>query len=299
MVKTHNIGNLTWIDVGTPDEREIRLLMEEYKIPEEAAEDLLSPTPKQTVSVYPNCVYLVLHFPILSQNKTADHRQEIDFIVGEHFLITVHYDKVKQIDNFRDTLGEIDSEENNGGFLFHRLTKHLYHSLLRDVDTIRSALHKAETSIFKGEERKMVQELSRIHRDILRFRNAILPHREAIVTLHSAFKDFLGEKYERLIHDMSAEYQRVERRMQANKELLDELRLTNDSLLSSKQNEAIKSLTMMAFCTFPLTLIAALFAMRTETMPIIGLKGDFWIIILMMLALVASFIGYFSYKKWL
>jgi magnesium transporter len=305
MINEYKYKSHKWVDLENPKAEEISKIIDEFDIPIEAAEDLLSPTPKQRVVKYENCLYVVLHFPNLIprtvDSSNADHRQEIDFIIGKNFLVTVHYDKVKSIDNFSDTLLEIkdESEEDNAGFIFHRLIKHLYHSLLNDVESIKNSLQLAENSVFIGEEKQMVIELSKIHRDILRFNNALVPHKEAINVLHGMVRDFLGEKYEYFVHDMASEYQRVDRRMQNNKDLLEELRHTNDSLLSAKQNEAMKGLTMMAFITFPLTLVAAIFSMDAKNMPIIGHPYDFWIIIWIMLCVMLSCLIFFAYKKWL
>ncbi|MDB5204150.1 MAG: Mg2 transporter protein CorA family protein magnesium transporter [Candidatus Taylorbacteria bacterium] len=304
MIKEYEYKGHKWIDLENPSESEIARIINDFDVPVSAAEDLLSPTPKQRVVMYEKCVYIVLHFPTLTdkKNKPADdHRQEIDFIIGKDYLITVHYDEMKSINAFSKSLNIKDDtvEVENAGFIFHKLIKHLYHSLLKDVEKIKEDLHRAENFVFKGEEKRMVVELSRIHRDILRFNHAILPHREAIAALHNMFKEFLGEKYEYFIHDMASEYQRVDRRMHANKELLEELRHTNDSLLSTKQNEAIKGLTMMAFITFPLTLCAAIFTIPSNHTPLIGSPYDFDMIMAIMLAIVLGCFGYFSYKKWL
>lgn len=304
MIRKRNLNGLTWIDIESPTPADIKTVIDEYSLPPEPAEDILSPTPRQRVVRYANCVYIVLHFPTLSFHKNSikgdTHRKEIDFIVGNNFLITVHYDSMTAIKKFNESLEgmEVASDE-NAGFIFHKLVKHLYRCLLHDVEVIKTSLHKAENSIFAGEEKAMVVELSMIHRDILRFNNALLPHREAIEMLRSVFKTFFGERYEHIIHDMKSEYERVDRRMNNNKALLDELRYTNDSLLSAKQNEAIKGLTMMAFVTFPLMLIAAIFAMDTKDMPIVGLPNDFWIVISIMVMVAIGCMIYFSNKRWL
>lgn len=304
MIKEYEYKGHKWIDLENPSEVEIAKIINDFDVPITAAEDLLSPTPKQRVVMYEKCVYIVLHFPTLVEKKNKssdDHRQEIDFIIGKDYLITVHYDEMKSINAFSKSLHIKDDtlEAENAGFIFHKLIKHLYHSLLRDVESIKDALHRAENFVFKGEEKRMVVELSRIHRDILRFNHALVPHKEAIASLHTMFKEFLGEKYEYFIHDMASEYQRVDRRMHSNKELLEELRHTNDSLLSSKQNDAMKGLTMMAFITFPLTLTAAIFTLPSDHTPIIGGPYDFELIMAIMLAITLGCLGYFSYKKWL
>lgn len=304
MIRKRNLNGLTWVDVESPTPADIKTVIEEYSLPPEPAEDILSPTPRQRVVRYGNCVYIVLHFPTLSFHKNAikgdTHRKEIDFIVGNNFLITVHYDSMTAIKKFNESLEGIEvSSDENAGFIFHKLVKHLYRCLLHDVEVIKSSLHKAENSIFAGEEKSMVVELSMIHRDILRFNNALLPHREAIEMLRSVFKSFFGEIYEHIIHDMKGEYERVDRRMSNNKALLDELRYTNDSLLSAKQNEAIKGLTMMAFMTFPLSLVAAVFAIHANGTPILGDPNAFWIIISLMIMVLVVCVSFFKHKRWL
>lgn len=306
MVREYAYKGLTWLDLENPEEKEINEIMRRFDVSTEAVENLLSPTPKQRVVLYKSCVYIVLHFPTLSFHKNAfhgeDHRKEIDFLVGKNFLLTVHYDPMTAIKKFSEFFERSKTEEGteeNAGVIFHRLVKHLYHSLLYDVEIIKVLLQKAENSIFKGEEKRMVAELSQIHRDILRFNNALVPHREAIEALRGIFREFLGDSSESIIHDIKSEYERVDRRMQSNKALLEELRHTNDSLLSTKQNEAMKGLTMMAFITFPLTLIAAIFGMKTQTTPFIGNQYDFIIVICIMLIVMLGCVIFFKYRKWL
>jgi Mg2+ and Co2+ transporter CorA len=55
----------------------------------------------------------------------------------------------------------------------------------------------------------------------------------------------------------------------------------------------------MAFVTFPLTLISSIFGMNTDTLPLVGLPGDFWMIIGIMVTLALSFFTFFRIKGWL
>ena len=70
-------------------------------------------------------------------------------------------------------------------------------------------------------------------------------------------------------------------------------------MVSTKQNEVMKGLAIMAFVTFPLSLIATIFGMNTHYLPIVGMRGDFWVIIGAMLFLTACFFWYFKRKRWL
>ena len=81
-------------------------------------------------------------------------------------------------------------------------------------------------------------------------------------------------------------------------EMSHELRKTNDSLLSTKQNEIMKVLTLMSFVAFPLTVIASIFGMNSN-LPIVGQSNDFLIILGIMIATAIFLFGIFKFKKWL
>ena len=61
----------------------------------------------------------------------------------------------------------------------------------------------------------------------------------------------------------------------------------------------MKILTIMAFVTFPLSLIASIFGMNTSTLPVVGYEYDFWVIIGGMFMFTVIFFAFFKYKKWL
>ena len=61
----------------------------------------------------------------------------------------------------------------------------------------------------------------------------------------------------------------------------------------------MKTLTTVAFITFPLTLIAGVFGMNAIAIPIIGYKYDFWIILGGMLLTTIVVFGFFKFKKWI
>jgi magnesium transporter len=88
------------------------------------------------------------------------------------------------------------------------------------------------------------------------------------------------------------------RRLAALTESASELRETNHALVSTKEGEVMKTLTIMAFVTFPLTLFSSLFGMNATHMPFMGRDYDFWIIVGIMVTIAISFFTYFRYKRW-
>ena len=95
------------------------------------------------------------------------------------------------------------------------------------------------------------------------------------------------------------EFERLLESINSSLDSVTELRNTNDSLLSTKQNEIMKTLTVVAFITLPLSVIANIFNMTTVYTPIVGMPNDFWIITGIMLVTTILLFAYVKYKRWL
>jgi magnesium transporter len=307
MVTKHTHKKLTWIDVENPSREEIESLTAEYGINSLVANELLSPTLRPKVELYSELIYIILHFPTFTRAKNKEQfgaDQEIDFIIGKDFLITIHYERIGTLHEFSKTfeVNSILDKSNIGehaGFLFFYLVRQLYKFLENELDSVTTDLKDIESRIFKGEEKQMVFEISNVNRNLLNFRQATRPHKEVLASFEVAGKKFFGEDFAYYLRSISGEYYKISNILESNRETLLGLRDTNDSLLTTKTNEVIQILTVMAFVTFPLMLISSIFGMNTDTLPIVGGPNDFWIILSgMALATIVMF-AFFKYKKWI
>lgn len=305
MLTRYRHNSITWVDLESPTPEEVREVMEEYDIHPVVAEELLLPSLKPKVEFYDgHFIYLILHFPAFKHSHSENPNQEVDFIVGHDFLITTRYDAIDPLHKFSKVF-EVDSVldksgiGNHAGFVFYFMVKKLYKALEHEVEYITDALDEVEAKIFEGREKDMVVELSHVSRDLLNFKQAINPHKNVLDSLEPVGRQFFGADFVYYLKGITGEYYRVQHGIAANLDSLAELRETNNSLVSTKQNEVMKVLTIMAFVTFPLSLIASIFGMNTVILPIVGLPYDFWIVIGIMAAAMVIFFSYFKYKNWL
>ncbi|MEI7777524.1 MAG: magnesium transporter CorA family protein [bacterium] len=306
MINKYKFRKLTWIDVESPTPEEIRKLVDEHGIAPLVAEELLVPNMKPKVDVYPNHLYLILRFPSLKKNDGIDPEdsQEIDFVIGKNFIITAHYDHIEQLSLF-SKMFEVNSIldrspiGDHAGFIFYYMIKNIYHHLLEDLEYARSTLLSAEKKVFHGEEKQMVFKLSEINRDILFFKEALNLHLEVLTSFENAGKKFFGEEFDYYLRDIIGEFYKVQNATQNIKDFLEELRRTNDSLLSTKQNEVMKTFTIIAFIFLPLSFIASIFSMRLSYTPLQDSPNGFYQVISIMAAVGILTFALFKWKKWL
>lgn len=304
MLQTLKNKKMTWVNLFEPTKKEIDEVKKKFKIHPLIINELSNPTLRSKVDVYDKMLYLILHFPIFDSKKQSTISREIDFIVGKNFIITTHYKIIEPFDNLIKVCN-LDKEirddclgEHSGQLLFSIL-KRLYSFALRELDHIDRKITKIEDKIFDGHEKEMVRELSILGRDILDFRRTIKPQETVLSSLEKTGADFFPKAFVPYLSYIYGEYYRVWNALENHKETIEALQLTNESLLSTKTNETMKVLTIMAFITFPLSLIAGIFGMNTENMPIIGSSSDFWIIMGIMTVTTFFMFMFFRFLKWI
>ncbi|OGZ05066.1 MAG: hypothetical protein A3C93_06205 [Candidatus Lloydbacteria bacterium RIFCSPHIGHO2_02_FULL_54_17] len=303
MISRYKYRELTWVDVESPTSEEVRGLMEEFDIHPIVADELLGPSLRPKVDSYENFIYLILHFPAVHHSHRRKE-QEVDFIIGKKFLITVRYELLDPLHKFskvfevNSILDKSDIGE-HAGFLFFYMIRKIYSSLGHELSVIGEMLRDIEEKIFLGEEREMVEELSVIHRDVLEFHRALRMHRSVLQSLSLTCDTFFGSGFRHYTENIIGEYLKVEELLQDQKEMVGELRSTNDSLLSTKTNEIMKVLTVTAFTILPATLIGQIFGMSTDHLPLMSDPRGFWIVLGIMGVVALLTFLYFKSKKWL
>lgn len=303
MLSRYEYGGITWIDIENPTEEEIDLIGQEFDLGLILPQELLAPTAKPRVDLYPAFAYTVLHFPALRHTHGSSAAQEVDFIMGKNFVVTIHYDTIPAIYDFaRSFEAAILLKHTNGkfhsGHILLELAERLYQSVEDELESLEDSVTDIERAIYSGREKEMVVAISSASRELLSAKRALVTHKEILESLEQIGVSLFGEELGNYFRAISGFHYRVYSHALSLSDTLSELRITNDSLLSARQSEVMKILTMMAFITFPLSLIANVFGMDTANTPLVNDPNGFWIIVGGMAFLTLAFLLYFKHKRW-
>jgi len=308
MQKQFKYKDITWIDLIAPTASEIAEVSKRFNIHPIASGELAVRSIRPKVDLYDDYIYLVLHFPNHSNSTRAKNEErdtvEVDFIVGKDFLVTTSYEELEPMQEFgkvfeANTILADGKKTIHAGHLMYDIIKHLYQSLERNLESINFQLKKAEAKVFAGKEREMVMVLARTNKKLLDFRSTLKTHREILKSLETGGKEFFGDAFVYYLRAIIGEFEKVWDSLESSRDFFNELKQTNESMLSIKTSEATKVFSMLAFVTFPLSLIAAILGLRAPGTPLVDAKFGFLIIAGAMLALVMLMMAYFKHKKWL
>ncbi len=301
MLTRYAQGDLAWIDLVSPTPAELRSLMHEFDIDPLIAQELLTATFRQRVDRRGNVIYVTLQFSAL-RGIGRRPEQEIGFLIGQHFLITTRYESNDPLHAFAKTF-EAETVLGNrghvhGGHLFVAVVKSLYQALIDECDLLEQRLADIEERIFNGAERSMVIEISQTGRIIHDFRQSLTPHHEMLASLEPVAARMFGSEFSYYIKELGGIYTRVDYTIRNLRESLIELRETNNALLTTKQNEVMKTLTVLTFVFLPLVFIANLFGVYEHYLPSTG-QASFWLILSAMGIIAILSLIYFKRRGWL
>ncbi len=302
MIQRFTHKKITWLDVVSPTSEEIRDIADEAGIPADFTYDLTVMVPHSETFFKKDALKITLDFPIVKRTD-INHPHEIKFIVTKTHLVTIRFEDMESIHHFGKEFEVLcllkNGKSTTTSNLFLTMLNYIYDEMYLKLDYLESKMKDIEDEIFNEHEREMVFEISVVGRRIISFKQTLASHENALIRLRTGLGSAFGKNMENPVDHLEHHYRNITRRVGALAKTLEDLRVTNMALLSTKQNETMKIFTILAFITFPLTLFTSMFGMNTVTTPIVGTEGDFWIIVAIMAVVSVGFFMYFKYKRWM
>ncbi len=305
MIFRHEHKGGVWIDIEQPTDEEIRKVSRELGINERVEAELLAPTPLPLVTGDADFMLLVLHFPTHDIEAETTKDQEVDFVVGRKFVLTVRYEVVAPLHHLRKLL---ETEQLVGGgtdfptdTLLEILFAHLFSAVRDHTNHIATRLGHIERDMFNGRERETVREISNVSREFLHLEAALASQEEPLSRFFKAlgarhfFDGTLAERSARIL----AERAQVARLIGTHRAVATELRETNAALLNATQNEIVKTLTVVTFIILPLELVVNIFGFDFVDAPFAHLPHEFWIVMAILLAIAGILTIFFARKRWI
>lgn len=305
-VQQIKFNRFNWINIINPGAKEIDFLRDNFDFHPLDFEDCLSPVQRPKLDRYNHYLFLVLTFPFFETKNRHVIASEVDFFIGPNYLITINDGKLNPLINlFRqcqvnDYLREKYLDNGVISLLYEILNKlQLYCYPM--LDHIHDDIDKLETKIFSGDEKQMVKEILIIKRNIVNFRKIMQAHKNIVKKLiSSSDKYFISKASVVYLANILEQTKDIWDILEGQKETIEALHKTNESLISFRLNDIMKTLTIFSVIVFPLTLLAAIFGMNiTSGMPFIREDNGFWLVIGIMLIGCLGMLWFFKKKKWL
>ena len=296
-------GDLTWVDIEGPTERETEYLAQNYPFHHLDLDDCLSRIQRPKIDEYKDYLFLVLHFPVFNIEARVTTPSQVSVFIGENYLITLHKGELKPLVKlFRECQIDEESRQENfsqgSGYLLYRIIDRLVDYCLPILNKIGDNIESVEDRVFSSGMRNAVREISILRRDIISFRRIIWPMRAVIGSLEPKVRRFT--KMDMLVYfgDMVDHVDKIWDALDDYKEVIEGLNYTHDSLATNRTNEVMRMLTIIATILLPITVVASIYGMNIP-LPFQNSSYSLLFVFFIMLVIIGSMLYFFHRQRWI
>src|SRR5919108_54061 len=298
-------NGLTWIHLDSLDPEAVNELRARFGWHPLDVEDVLSKRQRPKIDDYADEGYLfgVLHFPAYDKAVQRLNAAELDFFLGPDYLVTMPnvellpvtrlFSRCQEDERFREELFGKGS-----GRLLYEVLDDLFDYCFPILDKIAYKLDSIEDDIEDRRSEEIVTDISKAKQEIISYRKIIKPQRPALRLLERHIERFLPENLELYFDDLVDASERIWDLLDNYKEVVEALEDTNESVISHRQNDVLRILTVFGAVFLPLTFITGIFGMNV-LYPGESTTTGFWVIVGLMIAVFAGMLGFFRWKRWL
>ena len=294
-------GVWVWVDLSQPTPEEARVLTDPFRFHELSIEDALSEIHHPKVESYGTYLYLILHGINFSQSEHCFSTQDVDFFLGEQFLVTVHPGISRTLGEMLEICARNDLALGEGpGALLHRIVDAMVDHYRPEVDDLSDRLDALEKEVFDRPDARLARSILDFKADVSSLRRVVLPQRDVVGRLARREFPIITEQLAYRFRDVYDHLVRLVDEAAFFQDRVTSLLDAHLSQVSNQLNSVMKVLTIIATLFMPLTVLTGMYGMNVE-LPHLpgGAAAQFWWILGIMITLSAVMLAYFRAKRWI
>jgi len=267
MKHTLSSKELTWINVQSPEAEELAEFIREIGMDATDAEFVAQRYHRPSVTIRESYLMLHIQVPVFDRKLRLTKGVSLFFIVKDKYVYSLHYEPIISLDKIRR---EFENSEDRVEEYFQGkaislcidLLGFLYDGAFKKLERLSKHIDIAEDAVFQGNEKKMVEEISLLTRDVMDFRKVIRPQKSLFSTVptQEIMTDDIATKWNRVHGQLMKMWEVLESMFESVRELSN----TNFTLLQHKENELLRLLTVYSIIVIPMLILTdPLFAPRS------------------------------------
>lgn len=264
-------------------------------------EDLMTSTQLPKIEVHDKYVFIILKSLGYTTTSLDISKEQIGFIIGEGFLISLQEESgdlfASVIDRLRNSHGRI--RQMGVDYLLCALIDIIVDNYFIVLDQLNDRIEVVEEQAITNPTPEVLTEINALRRELLFLRRPILPLRDVLEEMLNDEIPFITQDTHLYFQDVYDHLSQVIHTFETLRIAVSELFDTYTSAISHRMNEVMKVLTVVATFFIPLTFIAGIYGMNFKFMPELDSRWGYPIVLLIMLTISVGMFIYFKIKKWL
>jgi len=296
---------VTWVNVdGLADHQLIRELGSIFDLHPLALEDVVNTHQRPKVDEYENKILIVTRMaPLVGEHGT----EQVSIILGANFVVTFQerpgdcFEPVRErIRHGRGRIREVGVD-----YLAYALLDTAVDGYFPALEKYSDILEDLEVQVLDNPDVAIVGRIHTLKRELLEFKHAIWPQRDLFNVLIRDPMDLISDQTTVYLRDCYDHTVQLMDLTETHRETASGLLDTYHSSISTRMNEIMKVLTIIATIFIPLSFIAGVYGMNFDpqrspwNMPELNWYYGYPFALGLMAALAAGLLVYFYRNGWI
>src|SRR5215467_4275294 len=153
-------GATLWVDLAAPSIPESLILSDTFAFHPLSVEDARAESHDPKIEAYDGYLYVILHGIDIRPGKNALFTHDVDFFIGQTFLVTVHDGHSRSVAGMQENVVRNARIMAEGPVaLFHRIVDAMIDHYRPEVDELEDRIDGLEKAIFERPDPKLIRQI--------------------------------------------------------------------------------------------------------------------------------------------
>ncbi len=292
---------VTWINAdGIHDTRMVQAIGDAVGIHPLTLEDIANTSQRPKIEDYGDYLYVAIR--MLSPDSDGEFQsKQVSLVLGRGYVISFQEQPGDAFERIRERLragaGRLRSE--GADYLFYALLDAIVDGYFGVIEVFGERIEAVEEEVVADPDRETLQAIYALKRSLVALRRSVWPLRDVVAELERGDSPLIREStlvYLRDVYDHTIE---VAETVETYRDTMSGLLDVYLSSQSSRMNEIMKVLTIIATIFIPLTFIAGLYGMNFAYMPELRHPWGYPAALTLMAIIAGVMLLYFKKKGWI
>ncbi len=295
-------GVTLWVDIAQPTPEEGQaVLANTFHFHPLSVEDALSEIHYPKIESYDRYLYVILHGIDFRVQEHWFATLDVDFFLGDNYLVTVHAAESRSIQKLKDLCQQHARILEEGPVaLMHRIIDSMVDNYEPELDELEREMDRLEEQAVLGAGSNLMRPILEVKRDLSALRRVLVPQRDAIGRLARREFPIISSEMAYRFRDVYDHLMRY-----ADEVTIFQDRMTGVlegylSAISNRLNQVMKVLTVVSTILLPMTVLVGLWGMNVMLPQFSGgASAQFWWVVGIMIAMTVVMLAFFRSKHWI
>ena len=287
-----------WVDLASPDEKQVKAAADALGLHPLIAEDIRERNQRSKIESFDQDVVHIVLFALNYAGEAA--AEEIDFVLGEGYLLTVHDGSLGDSKSAPLRFGVEHALEKGPDYLFYAIADTIVDGCFPVLDKLGDDIDDLQDRVMQTASDLTLQRLFAMKRELVDLRRATSPAREIFNQLTNREVGFIDPKHVVYYRDVYDHLIRVTDELDNFRDLVSGTLDIYVSIVNNDLSRIMKRLTGVTVILAGIGAVAGIFGMSEAGTAFQGAEaGGFWLVTMAVVVLAIAAAAFLRRIDWI